>query len=103
MNSTLIKPILLGLDDEFSDEVYLLFYEPNGKYVAYYTNGVHGIACFNYEDKAQYFSEYLGTEGLKIQSMSFDEARDLAKSKNQQITALILLDDINNPKIHYVK
>lgn len=89
--------------DAFPDTVWLLEHPATGKHGCYCFQGVHGVACFSTEAGAFRFAEWIDLSGMQSREMSFDEAREVAKSKPLPIVALMLLDSLNNPKIHYVR
>lgn len=94
---------LTELFDEFPDTVWLLEHPATGKHGCYCYQGVHGVACFSTEAGAFRFAEWIDLSGMQAREMSFDEAREVAKSKPLPIVALMLLDSLNSPKIHYVR
>ncbi len=98
----LVQP-LLGLDEEFPQELFVLHHPATGKYGCYCYQGVHGLACFSSEPGAFQFAEWIDMSGMVILEMSFDEARDVAKGRPLPVIALMLLDELEDPKIHYVR
>lgn len=102
MHKALERPIL-GLDNEIPDSLYLLHHVSTGKYGCYCHDGVHGLACFSTEDAAVRFSEFIDLTGIETLSVSFDEAREVAKQRPLPVVSLMLLDRIGEPKIHYVR
>jgi len=102
MAQTLEKP-LLGLDTEFPDVVHVLHHAPSGRYGCFCHEGVHGLACFSTDIGATRFGEFIDLSGLTVQSMSFDEAREVAKDRPMPVVAMMLLDDMRHPVIHYVR
>lgn len=99
---TLIQP-LLGLEDEFPNEVFVLHHPSTGRYGCYCYQGVHGLACFSSEPGAFRFAEFIDLSGMVILKMTFDEARDVAKARPLPVIALMLLDELGDPRIHYVR
>lgn len=99
---TLLSP-LLGLDSEFPDRLYVLHHNASGKYGCYCHDGVHGVACFSAEEGAFRFAEEIDLSGMSTQELSFDEAREVAKGRPMPIIALILLDEMRDPKVHFVR
>lgn len=64
------------------------------------------MACFSTPNAALQFAlEALepSVPGLVLQSVTFDEAREVAKSRPYPVVAVMLLDDLDDPLIHYVK
>jgi hypothetical protein len=102
MNQVVAKPIL-GLDTEFPDVLYLLYHPSSDRYGCYCHRGVHGVACFSDERSAFQFAEFIDLGGMACKSVSFDQAREIAKARPNPVVALMLLDDLNKPEIHYVK
>ncbi len=94
---------LLGLETEFPDKIYVLHHPSTGKYGCYCYQGIHGVACFSSEAGAFRFAEWIDLSGMTSVECSFDEAREIAKSRPLPIVALMLLDSMNDPKIHYVR
>jgi hypothetical protein len=97
---------ILGLDRDFPDQVIVLHHPPSGRYGCYRFGGVHGLACFSTPNAALHFAlEALEptVPGLVLQSVTFDEAREVAKSRPFPVVAVMLLDDLDDPVIHYVK
>lgn len=102
MNRVLEAPIL-GLESAFPEQLYVVFHAPTKKYGCFCFEGVHGLACFSDPTGARRFSEFLQLEGICAQEVSFDEAREIAKARPMPIISLMLLDQLNDPKVHYVK
>jgi len=65
--------------------------------------GVHGLACFSTDLTASRFANDIGLEGMRIDQVSFDEAREIAKSRPLPVTSLMLVDSMDNPKIHFIR
>ena len=40
---------------------------------------------------------------MQVVEVSFDEAREIAKERPMPVVSLMLLDDLNDPQIHYVR
>lgn len=99
---TLVQP-LLGLDEEFPQDVFVLHHPSTGRYGCYCYQGVHGLACFSSEGAAFRFAEWIDLSGMTVLKMTFDEARDVAKARPLPVIALMLLDELEEPKIHYVR
>ncbi len=102
MVETCLAPVL-GLEDAFPDVLHLLHHAPSGKYGCYCHNGVHGVACFTTRVDAMRFSEHISLPGIETIEVSFDEAREIAKARPMPVVALMLLDSIEAPAIHYVR
>ena len=102
MSHTIVMP-LLGLDTEFPDSVYVLHHSPTKRYGCYCHQGVHGLACFSSQGGAVNFGEFIDLDGLSIMQLSFDDAREVAKERPMPVTALMLLDNMSDPKVHFVR
>lgn len=102
MSETLLQPVL-GLDQEFPDDLFILHHPPSGKYGCYCHEGVHGLAAFSSEMNAFRFAENLVLDGMVSMEVSFDEAREVAKSRPTHVVSVMLLDSMMDPKIHYVR
>ena len=99
---TQLRPIL-GLDNEFPASVFVLNHVTSKRYGCYCHQNIHGLACFSTEAGAANFGQYINLDGLKIVELTFDEARDVAKERPMPVTAVMLLDNMNDPKIHYIR
>lgn len=102
MNQTLDLPIC-GLDETFPDSLYLLHHPSSNKYGCYCHDGIHGLACFSTELGAFRFAEFIDLSGMAVQELSFDEAREVAKDRPLPVVSLMLLDRMEDPRIHYVR
>lgn len=102
MSMVLELPIL-GLDGTFPDNLYILHHAPSNRYGCFYHQGVHGLACFSTEAGAFRFAELIELSGMQTEEVSFDEARQVAKDRPMPVVSLMLLDRIDDPKIHYVR
>lgn len=94
---------LLGLDVSFPDRLFVLHHPSSGKYGCFCHQGVHGLACFSSESSAFRFAEFIDLSGMTTQEVSFDEAREVAKSRPLPVVALMLCDELEDPQIHYVR
>jgi hypothetical protein len=94
---------LLGLDQEFPGTLYVLRHPPSEKYGCYCHKGVHGLACFSLEGGAQAFAEWIDLSGMQCVETSFDEAREIAKARPMPVVSIMLLDNFEDPEIHYVR
>jgi hypothetical protein len=99
---TLDCPVL-GIEESFPDQLYLLFHPASGKYGCYCYEGIHGLASFSHEGSAFRFAEWIDLSGMACVQVSFDEARDVAKERPLPVVSLMLLDDLQRPLIHYVR
>ena len=102
MEQVLTQPIL-GLDETLPDTLYLLHHVQSGKYGCFCHQGVHGLACFSTEAGAFRFAEWIDLSGMQSEEISFDEAREVAKDRPMPVVALMLLDRLDDPVIHYVR
>lgn len=98
---------LLGLGDDFPENIYILKDKNKDRYACYHlTNqGVYGLMCFEHNHNAvSAKKDFQQNEDiLEITQTTFDEAREIAKGRPLPVTCLILMDNIVNPKIHFVK
>lgn len=102
MNQVLDLPIL-GLDTEFPDQLVILQQNNTDRFGCYCHEGVHGLACFSEEARALGFADRNDLQGMACLEVSFDEAREIAKNRPMPVVALILLDRLDAPQIHYVR
>lgn len=102
MSQTLTLP-LIGLDQDFPDNVFVLHHPASDRYGCFCHEGVHGLACFTNEGGAFRFAEWIDLSGMMTRELSFDEAREIAKSRPMPVVSLMLLDTLDDPKIHYVR
>ena len=94
---------VLGLDETFPDVLYVLFHKGSTRYGCFCHDGVHGLACFSSENAAFRFAEWIDLSGMATVEVTFDEARGVAQGRPLPVVALMLLDELDNPKIHYVR
>lgn len=102
MNKVLDCPVL-GLTDEFPSTLYVLKHPPSGKYGCYCHQGIYGLASFSDEQSALGFAEFIERRGMVTEEVDFDRAREIAKERPMPIISLMLLDDLREPVIHYVR
>jgi hypothetical protein len=102
MNQVVELP-LLGLDKEFPEDLFVLHHHPTDKYACCNHKGIHGLACFSIEGAAMRFAELIDLSNMKIEEVSFEQAREVAKGRPLPVVALMLLDKMNDPIIHYVR
>ena len=102
MNQTASLP-LMGLDEMFPDELYVLHHPASNRYGCFEHEGIHGLACFSTEVGAVRFAEWIALSGMTTNRVTFEEARKLAKDRPLPVVSLMLLDVINDPKIHFVR
>ncbi len=94
---------LLGMGQEFPERVWLLHHPKSGRYGCYCYEKIHGLACFSEEVGAFRFAEWIELGGMIAVEVSFDEAREIAKTRPAPVVCLILLDSMTSPLIHYVR
>lgn len=87
----------------FPSHFYIVKHIPTNKYGCYCSNGTHGVACFTEEVDAMSFAAWIDVPDLITERTSFDEAREIAKTRPMPVTSLMLLDNLNKPEIHFVK
>lgn len=109
MVSTLTVPNFRPLADSlafdlerFPDTLYVSLHASTGKYGCYCYKGVYGLACFSTEFGAERFTERIDLTGMAVMEVSFDQAREIAKDRPLPVTAIMLLNNINDPTIHFV-
>ncbi|MEW5883451.1 MAG: hypothetical protein AB1725_04405 [Armatimonadota bacterium] len=95
----------LGLDRAFPEAVVVLHHPETDRYGCYCLGAVHGLACFSREEPAIRFAQEAleSISGIVLRSLTFDEAREVAKSRPLPVVAVILLDDPDHPLVHYVR
>lgn len=95
---------LLGIGNDFPDNIYVAS-TPTGEFVCFKANSLFGLACFtNEKSTLNFLNEYWKNLPANPEEVSFDEARDIAKSrKNKNINCLLMLDNPNEPKVHHIK
>jgi hypothetical protein len=98
-----IEEPLLGLELEFPESLHLLYHPASDRYGCYRYDGIHGLACFSDEAGAFRFAEFIDLSGMTTKKVSFEQAREIAKDRPKPVVALMLLDDMAAPQIHYVK
>ena len=94
---------LLGLDVSFPDELFVLHHPASDRYGCFHHDGIHGLACFSSESGAFRFAEWIDLSGMMTRTVSFEEAREIAKARPLPVVSLMLLDSLQNPQIHYVR
>lgn len=94
---------VFGLDQEFPEELFVLHHTSTRRYGCYCHQNVHGLACFSSQEGAARFGQFIELAGLQIVELSFDEAREVAKDRPMPVTSLMLLDNMSDPMIHFVR
>ena len=102
MSLTLDLP-LIGLDETFPESLYVLHHPSSNRYGCFCHEGVHGLACFSSEAGAFRFAEWIDLSGMCTREISFDDAREIAKERPMPVVSLMLLDQLDNPVIHFVR
>lgn len=93
----------LGLDQGFPEQLFVVSDPASGRFGCFCHKGVHGLACFRTEIGAVRFAEWIPLSGIQILEVSFDQAREIAKSRPMPVVSLMLLDCLEAPVIHYVR
>jgi len=93
----------MGLDETFPDVLYVLHHPASNRYGCFEHEGIHGLACFSTENGALRFAEWIALSGMTTNQVTFDTARKLAKDRPLPVVSLMLLDVINDPRIHFVR
>lgn len=93
----------MELEDTFPEKVYVLHHPSSDRYGCFCHQGVHGLACFSTEGGALHFAEWIDLSGMATRELSFDEAREVAKQRPMPVVALMLLDRLDDPAIHFVR
>lgn len=101
--SLVLDVSLLGLENDFPDKFYILHHPPSQCYGCYQWGDIHGLACFSTEGGAHRFGEWFDLTHMRTEELSFEQARTVAKDRPLPINCLMLLDDIADPRIHYVR
>ena len=94
---------VIGLDVDFPTRLWVLKHTPSGRYGCYCFDSVHGLAVFSEEDGATLFSEWIDLNGTEPLEVSFDEAREIAQGRPLPVVSIMLLDNPEQPEIHYVR
>ncbi len=102
MSQVLDCPVL-GLDTKFPERLYIVRHLPSNKYGCYCYDGTHGLACFSDEAGASGFANWIDIGGMMAEEVSFDEAREIAKDRPMPIISLMLLDNMEDPQIHFIR
>jgi hypothetical protein len=91
------------IDWEIPEQLLILYHPPSGRYGCCRFGNVHGLACFEQARPALEFAYSELSEvvdELQPQLVSFDKAREIAKSRGYPVESLIVLD---KEIIHFVK
>lgn len=102
MSLTLDLP-LIGLDETFPQSLFVLHHPSSNRYGCFCHDGVHGLACFSSEAGAFRFAEWIDLSGMCTREIEFDDAREIAKERPMPVVSLMLLDQMDNPVIHFVR
>lgn len=104
MNAISLAPApFRDLEEEFPQRLFVLYHPATRRYGCYCHNGVHGLAGFSHSEAAHSFAQMVDLGGMRSLSVSFEEAREIAKSRPMPVVSLILLDSFADPAIHYVR
>lgn len=99
---TLACPIL-GMDRAWPAEVYVIHQVETGRFGVYCYQGTFGVAAFSTESNALSFVNQIDSGGMELIHVDFEHAREIAKNRPHPVVALILLDEIQKPVVHYVR
>ncbi len=102
MTELQLRPIL-GLDDAFPDSLWILHHPESSKYACYQFKGIHGLASFSSQESLDRFRSNITLDGMVDLQVDFDQAREIAKARPLPVTALMLVDQLDDPKIHFVR
>lgn len=92
-----------GLDFDWPEALCILPHPASGKFFCYCFEGTHGLAAFTNVESAVKFVQQHRITGVILAVMSFEAARQVAKERPAPIVSLMILDDIADPIIHYVR
>lgn len=90
------------LKGDFPDDLLLLKHPSKDKWACNTHEGITGVAAFTNESSAIYFRGFVDVP-VEIVEASFEEAREIAKGRPMPVVSVMLLDNMDDPKIHYVK
>jgi hypothetical protein len=93
---------LLGLDD-IPDNLYMLQHMYKPIHGLYAFEGVHGLAVFSTMTNAEIFVDKIGIDSMLVKDVTFDDAREIVKTKPQPINTVMLVDNLDDPVIHWVR
>ena len=99
-------PCPFGLEQDFAPfptNVHVVRCSTSGKFGCYMHGGYHGLACFESSLNAVLFAGDFALTGLQVQSVTFEEAREIAKERPAPVCCLMLLDDPQAPQLHFVR
>ncbi len=102
MNQLLEQPIL-GLDTKFPENLIVLQQDESQRFGCYCHDGIHGLACFSNEGSALEFADSNDLSNMLCRLVTFDEAREIAKNRPLPVVAIILLDRLDNPQVHFIR
>lgn len=106
MTSEQVQVNCLGLDVCFPSTLTILRQIKNSKHACCRLplSDEIGLICFSNNIYAHRFVDSIEKGSYALQDMTFDQARDLAKRKDEpHLSALVLADDILNMLIHYIR
>jgi len=64
---------------------------------------IHGLVAFTNEVDAEKRIQSIGGRHLSTQPVTFNEAREIALSKGQEVVAVILEENLKQKAVHYVR
>lgn len=94
---------LVGLDRIIPEELFVVLHASTRRYGCFCHQGIHGLAAFSSREDAERFRSLIDLKGLYVLPIAFDEAREVAKGRPMPVVALLLLDDLADPIVHYVR
>lgn len=106
------KPMILDIE-RFPEHLWALSSKPHNVYVMFTVvealPKANGLATFSTEEKAREFLNTIpvtnaprAADIFSPEQVTFEEARNIAKSK-KGANSVLLLDDVSNPVIHYIR
>ncbi|RYG42398.1 hypothetical protein EON79_18990 [bacterium] len=94
---------IVGLDREIPEELFVVLHASSRRYGCFCHQGIHGLAAFSSRADAERFRSLIELTGLYVVPIEFDQARQVAKERPMPVVALLLLDDLADPIVHYVR
>lgn len=101
-NSVQIEPTL-GLDFDWPETLYIVRDMDSNRCGCYCFNGISGLATFSSLESVQHYADQSTIKAMCYQRLTFDQAREVAKKRPLPVVSMMLLDDLENPVIHFVR
>lgn len=100
--------ILQDLGEDFGNDLYVVKSASMTLYGCWKHNDIHGLAVFNNSESTENFIEVLKRVNTQehdfiFMRVPYDEAVKIALERGPQIVALLLLDDLENPRIRWIR